>query len=75
MNREEKEMAIALGIPAAILTVLCVLSFGKCIVVSIFALAVGLYAAAWAFFGKLLGEAVKRQETESQQRSACVGAN
>jgi len=75
MEKQEKEVAIALGVPAAILTVLCVLSFGKCIVVSIFGLAVGLYASAWAFSGKLLREAVEQQVTETQQRPTCVGAN
>jgi hypothetical protein len=64
MNREEKEMAVALVIAIAGLAAMCILSFETCAVAAVFVTAASLWAYAWRLFGKLLQEATERQNTE-----------
>jgi uncharacterized protein (DUF697 family) len=65
MNREEKEMVIALGVAAVLAAVACILSFQVCVVSFATAITAGLWAYTWSkVFGEGLKEIRKRQNTE-----------
>jgi len=75
MNREEKEMAIALGVAAVLAAVACILSFQMCVVGFVTAIAASLWAYAWSkVFGEGLEE-IRRRQTQSHDRPRCVADN
>jgi hypothetical protein len=63
MNKEEKEMAVALAVAIVGLAVVCILSFETCIIVFVTAVVASLWAYTWGLFGKLLQETAKQQNT------------
>ncbi|MFZ8839836.1 MAG: hypothetical protein ACO2PM_13195 [Pyrobaculum sp.] len=70
MNKEEKEAVAVLGIAATVLAVLCILSFQKCIVALIFAVAASLWVYVSILFAKLLLQMTEvQQDTASQQET------
>jgi uncharacterized SAM-binding protein YcdF (DUF218 family) len=70
MNREEKEAVAVLGIAVTVLAVLCILSFQKCVVALIFAVAISLWIYACMLFGKLLLQMTEvQQDTAPQQET------
>jgi len=75
MNREEKEMAIALGVAAVLAAVACTLSFQMCVVVFVTAIAASLWAYSWSkVFGEGLEE-IRRRQTQSHDRPRGVADN
>ena len=69
MNKEEKEMAIALAIAVVAFVATCILSPHVCIIGSIIAVTATLWAFTWSkIFGELLRET-------KQQKPKCVTDN
>ena len=70
MNKEEKAVITVFGIAVTVLAVLCILSFQKCIVALIFAVATSLWVYACILFAKLLLQMTEvQQDTASQQET------
>jgi hypothetical protein len=72
MNREEKEIAIALGIAAVLAAVVCILSFQTCIIGFTIAITAGLWAYTWS---KVFGEGVeelRKRQTQNHDKPRCI---
>jgi hypothetical protein len=84
MNREEKEMAVVLGVGVAVtlMAVVCILFFETCIISAIITIT-AIAAYLWVYvlskifskiFGELLEE-VRKQQIHSHNKPKCVTDN